>query len=87
VNIAFQRCRRGIPLAAVIALILFALRVSAQCPSRNGRFDSNVGVGFRWNVNDNLFVKGLASSTATQLSDTTDEVYFIQGTLLVGWSF
>ncbi len=25
-------------------------------------FSSNVGVGFRWNVNDDLFVKGLASS-------------------------
>lgn len=50
-------------------------------------FAANLGVGFRWDVNENLFVKGIAGTTFTKLSGTTDPFKFIQGTLSVGWSY
>lgn len=50
-------------------------------------FSANIGIGFRWNVNENLFIKGLAGTTFTQLTDTKDAFEFIQGTLAIGWTF
>jgi opacity protein-like surface antigen len=50
-------------------------------------FAGNFGVGFRWEINENLFLKGVAATTITRLTNTTDAFKFIQGTLTVGWSY
>ena len=51
------------------------------------QFAGNVGVGFRWDLNENLFVKGVASTTFTKLENAQNTFKFIQGTIYVGWSY
>jgi opacity protein-like surface antigen len=50
-------------------------------------FTWNAGVGFRWNILDNLFVKAMANATWLEYSGSHGITTQIEGIFSIGWSF
>jgi opacity protein-like surface antigen len=50
-------------------------------------FTWNVGVGFRWNVTDNFFIKAMGGAQWLQYSGANNITTQIEGFFVIGWMF